>query len=404
MENIKVKTLILIIILCLLFLYLLPINGIIESIIYGGYGVVEFGTNYLNYPSFILLVSVLFFYPKIVKVDGLALFYYIVIFLLYLISFLFVPPHLYKYYFYQLIFILVAILSHAAMVANYKEQNTPLLLNTLKVLFFISLIFSFIMFIYQAYTLGILGFFTDYYVVSEYMFNLGTEKQQFGNLLALLICYSLFFIKNIRLKIMSFLWLLIVGWGIRTLFIGLVVSYALVYVKNLKYLISGAVILVVAFVFFLSKSEYFSFDLLYYGTRYYSYMNAVYIMTIHKIGVGLGGYSLFTDENNDQLMKMFYDPSATYQFLPVAPESDVVHLLGSLGVLGVIHIIILLLIAKRVSGKFISATRFEKFVIFNFLCLLFAGISQDNMFSMFYWISLGLATGAAHSICIRDNN
>ncbi|MEL6122258.1 MAG: hypothetical protein AAFR14_00940, partial [Bacteroidota bacterium] len=111
-------------------------------------------------------------------------------------------------------------------------------------------------------------------------------------------------------------------------------------------------------------------------------------------GVGLGGYPVYTELNARALFGSFYNVRAVLDFVPIAPESDLVHLFGSLGlVCGALHLLVQFRIvwySLRWQGLF---GPFQKAILFYFCYMTFFGISEDNIFSINYWIFFGVATG-----------
>ena len=129
-------------------------------------------------------------------------------------------------------------------------------------------------------------------------------------------------------------------------------------------------------------------------TRFYAYMNAFDIAQRFPFGVGLGGYPVYTENNNSELFASFYNFNAALDYVPNSPESDVVHIFGSLGLgFGLTHILIqvrLLILGFLRQQKMF---RFEKCMYFYFVFITFFGISEDTIFTVSYWIFFGITSG-----------
>ena len=157
--------------------------------------------------------------------------------------------------------------------------------------------------------------------------------------------------------------------------------------------ISGLLI----FLFFHSVLEQLVFD-----SRYYSFLNGWDIVQRFPFGVGLGGYPVYAEEFSHNLFARFYHVNVTLDFLPTAPESDLVHIFGSLGwFLGSIHLLIqgrILWYTYRLAGVM---NEFGKTILFYFCFMTFFGISEDSIFSVNYWIFFGIASGIISSLLYR---
>jgi len=119
-------------------------------------------------------------------------------------------------------------------------------------------------------------------------------------------------------------------------------------------------------------------------------------------GVGLGGYPIYTDIFNRQIFADFYNVNAILDYVPVAPESDYVHLFGSLGLgLGLIHLLVqarLVWLAIKLKSL---ARPFEKCILFMFCFMMFFGLGEDSMFTVYYWIFFGFGTGVITTLLFR---
>jgi len=218
----------------------------------------------------------------------------------------------------------------------------------------------------------------------------GIVKQKYGYLLGFVLAYSLFIIKSRSLKILAITLAIITGWGIRSFVIGSIVALLLYLVRRLNRIVV-IIGLALAGFFFLWSDVIMS---LIYDTRFSSYLNAFHIIQEFPLGVGLGGYPVYTELFHRDLYSSFYDVSALLDYIPLAPESDLVHLLGSLGPwLGGVHLFIILRIVWLGFRLQDEMNAFEKCILFYFTFMTFFGISEDSIFSINYWVFFGLASG-----------
>lgn len=218
----------------------------------------------------------------------------------------------------------------------------------------------------------------------------GIVKQKYGYLLGFMLAFSLFMVRSRATKVLVILLAVITGWGIRSFVIGCITAGLLYFVKRANRILV-LVLLAAAGFFFLWSDVILS---LVYDTRFYSYLNALHIIQEYPMGVGLGGYPEYTEQYQRQLYASYFDVSALLDYVPIAPESDVVHLLGSLGPwLGGIHIAIILRIVWLGYRLQDAMDGFQKCILFYFTFMTFFGISEDSIFSINYWVFFGLSSG-----------
>lgn len=218
----------------------------------------------------------------------------------------------------------------------------------------------------------------------------GIVKQKYGYLLGFVLAYSLFIVDNRYIKVLAIVLAIITGLGIRSFLIGSVAALLLYKVKRLKTITILVSLAAAGFLFLWSDS----IRSLIYDTRFYSYLNALHIIQEFPLGVGLGGYPVYTEIFHRELYASFFDVEALLDYIPLAPESDIVHLLGSLGPwLGGLHMFIILRIIWLGYRLQEELCPFQKCILFYFTFMTFFGISEDSIFSVNYWIFFGLASG-----------
>lgn len=291
---------------------------------------------------------------------------------------------------YQLIFLMIALVLHL-----YVQHVEATFVNRFRrgvhIIYLISILlmaFSAVIMFSQHSIAYYLAEFNEVFVQS--LDDYGIVKQKYGYLLGFVIAYSLFVAKSKYVKVIAFALVIITGLGIRSFLIGSVVAIVLYKVKRLNRIIVLLGLGIIGFLFLWSDTL---FSLI-YDTRFYSYLNALHIIQEFPLGVGLGGYPVYTEIFHRELYASFYDVEALLDYIPLAPESDIVHLLGSLGPwLGGLHIYIILRIVWLGFRLQEMLDPFQKCILFYFTFMTFFGISEDSIFSVNYWVFFGLASG-----------
>lgn len=221
----------------------------------------------------------------------------------------------------------------------------------------------------------------------------GIMKQRYGYLAGFLVSYILFIRKGFWSKVLLLLPIAFTVFGIRSFIIGMIGATLIFVIRKPRYFLLLLVLAIWAFPLY---------QQLLYDTRFYAYMNGAFIVQNYPFGVGLGGYPVFTEINSRQLFANFHNVDALLDYIPFAPESDVVHIFGSLGLLlGTIHVLIqgrILWISYRLKQMM---GPFEKCILFYFCFMTFFGISEDSIFSINYWIFFGTASGLVSSLLMR---
>jgi len=237
-----------------------------------------------------------------------------------------------------------------------------------------------------------IGYFLSEYneVYVQTLDDFGIMKQRLGYFMGFLVSYTLFIIRSWKWKMATLLIIILLGFGTRSFVIGLLGASCVYYVKRpwlfiFLFLALGAV----SYQYFLPFFQ----DLI-YDTRYYSFINGLDIVSKFPFGVGLGGYAIYTEIFSRQLFGDFYDVNAVLDYIPLAPESDIVYVFGSLGlILGSIHLLLQIRIVYKFYQIKNALNAFEKCILYYFTFMTFFGISEDSMFSINYWIFFGLSTG-----------
>ena len=251
----------------------------------------------------------------------------------------------------------------------------------------------------------ILAFNSWSYYIAEYnevfvqaLDDFGIVKQRYGYLLGFLISYSLFVLKSRPKKFLVVFLAIITGFGIRSMIIGIIGATLIFTVRKPKKLFLILLIGTIGVFGWLLPN----LNGLIYDTRFYSFLNAYNIIIEFPFGVGLGGYPVYTELYHRQLYASFFDVSAVLDYIPLAPESDLVHLFGSLGlILGGLHLLIQLRLVwySYVLQPLMSS--FQKCILFYFCFMTFFGISEDSIFSINYWIFFGLSSGIIASLLYK---
>lgn len=307
----------------------------------------------------------------------------------------------YSWVVYQLLFLLIGAVVHFLTIETDESFDERFRIG-MRFFFYlsISLILCCLFLIFwQVSPSTYVSNFNDSFVQS--LDDIGIMKQLYGYLLGFVIAYALFIEKRPVLRFMALLLVLVSGFGIRSFMLGLVGAGLIFSLRRPTYLIGFIGLISLVFYFFLG--EYF--ELVIYDTRFYPYLNAFDIIQKYPAGVGLGGYQPYTSENARILFGAFYDPRAILDYVPDSPESDLVHLFGSLGlILGSLHLLIQLRLVWFTYRLQPLMNHFHKCVMFYFCFMTFFGISEDNLFSVNYWIFFGLASGVIEYLRHKRKN
>lgn len=345
--------------------------------------------NFINYLGSGLLLFVIVSKVFWLRTNWNTLWPFFVLFIIYSLNALMAPYTNITWYFYQIIFLSISVFLHI-YTSKVSTDFTNRFKHWGKLLFggvFLWVLFS----VYQ-----ILNEYSLSYYLAEYndafvhaLDDFGIMKQRFGYLLGFLVSYLFFYVRS-PYKYLLLLVILFAGFGIRSFIIGLLGSSMLFALRKPVLLIPVLFITSVGFYFLIGSY----FENIIYDTRFYSFLNAYDIIVRFPFGVGLGGYPVYTEMYNVNLFAAFYNVNAILDFIPAAPESDLVHVFGSLGLVGgMLHLLIQFRIIFFTVKFQNSLNTFEKTVLFYFCFMTFFGISEDSMFSINYWIFFGIASG-----------
>lgn len=291
---------------------------------------------------------------------------------------------------YQVLFILISISMHFFSLKSSDLFLVKFVRGT-RVFFWLGILFITLMTIIILSQVSIANYFTEFndsFVQS--LDDYGIMKQRYGYFLGFLLSYAIFILRPGIIKWLVIGLLLFAGIGIRSLLIGIIGAGIIFTIKSPRAFLPFTAILGMGFYFLLG--DYFS--LLIYDSRFYSFLNAADIIQKFPFGVGLGGYPVYTEIFSRQLFGNFYNVEAILDYVPTAPESDLVHIFGSLGLFfGAIHLAI---IARLVWFSYSLQNRMDawhKCIVFYFCYMTFFGISEDSIFSINYWIFFGITSG-----------
>ena len=353
--------------------------------------------NFINYAGTALAAVVLFSKLSSLKTRWISLWPFFILFSIYLVNTLLAPYSNTTWFVYQIIFLTIAITLHI-YAQNCTVDYSRQLRKSLGVIYW--LLVAWVCFaLFQILSQHSLSYFLTEYndAFVQSLDDFGIMKQRFGYLLGFLLSYSLFISKS-RVTPLVVILILFTGFGIRSFIIGLIGATVIFSLRNP---IRLGLLLVFSFVFYFFFLQSY-FDNLVFDTRFYSFLNAYHIIQTFPLGVGLGGYPLYTEIFHSQLYANFYNVNAILDFVPTAPESDLVHILGSLGIgLGLLHLFIQGRLVWYSFAKKKMLRSFEKCILFYFCFMTFYGISEDSMFSINYWIFFGLSSGIIANVLKR---
>lgn len=356
--------------------------------------------NFINYLSVITVIIVALIKLPHIKTRWTSLWPFGLFAVLYISNFFFAPYTDPSWVIYQLSFILIASILHLLIVDNSSRVSqlhlSPVLtlFITLCVVFFM---FSAVMFFSQNSLSYILDQYNDSFVGTLNSF--GVMKQYYGYVAGFIILYACLLIEQKWTKAFVILLVLSTAFGIRSFALGLIGVFLVTSLSHPWRFFF--VILFFGFGLFLTWDTV-AMELL-FDTRFYAYMNALDIINKFPFGVGLGGYPIYTENNNHDLFAAFFTIDAALNYVPNSPESDLVHLFGSLGLpMALIHLFIQLrLIFLGVVHRAVMSP-FETFMFFFFVFMTFFGISEDTMFTVSYWIFFGVTSGIIYNVAKRS--
>lgn len=361
------------------------------------------GGNAFNFSNYIIPVVLIVFaisQSRLWTTNWKQLWPFFALAAIYLLSYFLSPMTIPAWTAYQLVFICAAVVMH--IVSRKVAQDFTPRFRFGQRWFFVACILFVVFCVYQMVSQVPIS-----YLFSEYndsfvnsLDDFGVMKQRFGYLLGFLVSYCIYVIKDLRWKVPILALLVFAGFGIRSYLLGLTGAFLIFSVKNpLRF--AGVLALALFAMVFVLKGY---FQNIVFDTRFYSYYNAYHIVETFPFGVGLGGYPQFTETFMTNLLARIYNVNAVLDYIPSAPESDIVHIFASLGaVLGGLHLLIqgrlvyyALIFQKKVRP-------FEKCILFYFCFMTFFGISEDSIFSINYWIFFGISSGIISSVLHRKS-
>tara|TARA_B100000497_G_C7692385_1_gene421430 strand:- start:2064 stop:3302 length:1239 start_codon:yes stop_codon:yes gene_type:complete len=356
--------------------------------------------NFVNYISVFFLIFVALIKLPTIRAKWQELWPFGVLMLIYLANLFFAPYVKASWVIYQLAFILIACVIHI-LLSGQSGLNYEKTLKSGGFMFFISVTILFLgvvfSIMYSEYSVSyIISEFNDSFINSAN--SIGLMKQYYGYVVGFIVLYALFVLDKIWIKIAVVALAFFTAFGIRSFIIGIV---GVLFFLNLKSPVRLLVLIII-----MAFAAYFLWDdiimEMLYDTRFYAYMNGWDIIQKFPFGVGLGGYPEYTEINNSVLFATFFTIDAALNYVPNSPESDLVHVFGSLGLwAGIIHIFIQMrLIFLGLAHRF-KMRPFEKCMFYFFIFMTAFGISEDTMFTVSYWIFFGVTSGIIASISKR---
>ena len=356
--------------------------------------------NFINYIGVALLGIILFTKIRTLKARWKSAWPIYVIMGIYLINALVTPYANYSWLIYQEIFLTIALVLHI-YIQKVSPSYVDRFIRGTKYFFAASIafvIFSTFMILSQ----NSLGYYVQEFneVFVQSLDDYGIMKQRYGYLLGFLVSYIFFILKGWPKKVALLFLIAATGFGIRSFLIGMVGAIGVFTVRRKKQFLFLVGALIAASWFILLPQM----DSLIYDTRFYSFKNGYDIILKFPFGVGLGGYPIYTEEYHRQLFAAFRDVSAVLDYIPLAPESDLVHLFGSLGLIfGGMHLVLQLRLIWFTYVLQPLMSSFQKCIMFYFCFMTFFGISEDSIFSINYWVFFGLASGIVASLLYKKS-
>lgn len=233
--------------------------------------------------------------------------------------------------------------------------------------------------------------------------NLGIEKQALGTLLALFMFMLTMFWAQLKKKdrmlfLIVFVVFLPIMIFIRTLYLALFLTFVWLFLTRNQLRKVAMYFVVVLFVSFISLNleqvilvVEDSYD------RLPSLKFAWSAMFENIFGLGNGGYHIYVEQYQDQLVAMFGSESMIRANLFwAAPESDLVYFIASWGIVSVLFFFYFAVLLKKgavIFHKQKGILHIEKILLLMSFVMIFSGISQDNAGSLNWWIYMAAGSG-----------
>jgi hypothetical protein len=223
------------------------------------------------------------------------------------------------------------------------------------------------------------------------------EKQSIGNLGLVVFAFILSLDSKKRTKyLLIFLLAFPLLIGIRTFTLAVLLVLALLLIKKRNLLLITIPTIFVTTWFFYERILAPGFE--HIDVRVLAFLNMIDIVKNYFWGVGLGGYHIYTELHSHILESNWFWVSQYYKKFPLAPESDLVAVLGSFGLFfGVLFYGLNLWIGFKLWKNYYLFNYTDKFFSIVFFTMIFSGISQDNFFTLPYWVFFGFALGIIYS-------
>jgi hypothetical protein len=120
------------------------------------------------------------------------------------------------------------------------------------------------------------------------------------------------------------------------------------------------------------------------------------VMTDNIFGLGNGGYHIYIEKYETQILAMFgSEKMIELNGFWLAPESDLVYFIASWGILSVLFFIYFIFVLIK-GSDFIHSNKLlpiEKGILMVTFSTIFAGISQDNAGGLLWWSYMAAGSG-----------
>jgi hypothetical protein len=373
-------------------------------------------SRYTNYVA-LVLGSVLLFKKRSLSVNTHALYICIVITIMLVLNYLLTRFASFKWLTNWIGFLLISLTLVTVLCSLTDNQIAAISRSLIKLLVPLIVILS---------GLFLLVWFLRFNVLISYLSNsqlnsvigiltseLGFEKQSLGTMMGL----TVFFVFSGWTKFSNFeRFLLILSLliffpaiiGIRTLILGMLLFLIFVFFTRLVIFrfVAAPLLLLFSLVVFSYWQEILpildqNFD------RLPSLKFAWSAMTENWLGLGNGGYHLYVEQFNDEILYTYgSDLMIRTGGFWKAPESDLVYFIASWGILSIVFFTglgWLLMKLSRIAYNWYHLYPLERLIVCMSCFLIFSGISQDNAGSLVWWtfVSSGFALVLRHSMLLK---
>lgn len=344
------------------------------------------------------------------KINSLILVIYLVAAVFFVIHSLYMVDYtVHKHLFNQLGFLSAAAVS--ALFLQYAAKSCRMDL-ALKYIVLVSFPLFFVLLFGAIAGIGQIAYSLNHWYVFIHSM-IWVEKQQIGVFLAwMLIAMSVSVANKKNINYIIFLSLLLfLGIGIRSFIVGFILLLVFVFVSKYKFVRVFYVVapFLLAFVVF---SQQITIPLiLFFDIRGLMLQATLDVAYQYPFGVGVGGYTEYLPEHYQFNAADYRGVSDTYRYLSRdfvlnVLESDLMVMMFTFGVFvtAIYYVASLIILDYFLRKKAFLLDRFEKAMALLFGWYLFAGMTQDYIFKLHWWVMVSFVLFVLTRVGFKQRN